>query len=122
MRLTAEDLIAYCEDPKYEARDWPDGYWPESPEPPSSEAWLASSRRLLEATEKMARIVEDPDLESLCEGPRRREGTPSHFTGSTHLARPQRLSRRTAHHSASGPERLAYELNATWRFSVVSVA
>ena len=36
MRLTAEDLIAYCEDPKYEARDWPDGYWPESPEPPSS--------------------------------------------------------------------------------------
>ncbi len=64
MRLAAEDLIAYCENPKYEARDWPDGYWPESTtEPPSSEAWSASTRRLLDATEKMARIVEDPDLD-----------------------------------------------------------
>ena len=63
MRLATEDLIVYCEDPKYEARDWPDGYWPESPEPPSSEAWSASKRRLLDATERMARIVENPDLD-----------------------------------------------------------
>ena len=63
MRLTAEDLIAYCQDPKYEARNWPDGYWPASPEPPSAEAWSVSNRRLLDATEKMARIVEDPDLD-----------------------------------------------------------
>ncbi len=63
MRLAAEDLIAYCQDPKYEARNWPDGYWPESPEPPSADAWSVSNRRLLDATEKMARIIEDPDLD-----------------------------------------------------------
>ena len=63
MRLAAADLITYCEDPKYEALDWPDGYWPESPEPPSADAWQASVRGLLDATEKMARIVEDPDLD-----------------------------------------------------------
>ena len=63
MRLAAEDLIAYCQDPAYEAPNWPDGYWPESPEPPSTDAWSVSNRRLLDATEKMARIVEDPGLD-----------------------------------------------------------
>ena len=63
MRLAAEDLIAYCEDPGYEGLDWPQGYWPESPVPPSSDAWSVSIRGLLDATEKMARIVEDPDLD-----------------------------------------------------------
>ncbi len=60
MRLAAEDLIAYCRDPDYEARAWPDGYWPESPEPPSAEAWSATARRLLDATEQMAQLIEDP--------------------------------------------------------------
>ena len=50
MRLAAEDLIAYCRDPDYEARDWPDGCWAESSQPPSSEAWSVTARRLLEAT------------------------------------------------------------------------
>ncbi len=63
MRLAAEDLIAYCQDPNYEARTWPEGYWPERPEPPSADAWSVSTRRLLEAIEKMAQIVEDPDLD-----------------------------------------------------------
>lgn len=61
MRLAAEDLIAYCETPDYEARAWPAGYWPEGPEPPSVEAWAASVRALLDATEKMAQMVEDSD-------------------------------------------------------------
>jgi hypothetical protein len=61
MRLAAEDLIAYCEEPDYEARDWPDGYWPEGPEPPSADAWSTSIRGLRDATEKMARLVEDPE-------------------------------------------------------------
>lgn len=61
MRLAAEDLVAYCTDPTYQARDWPDGYWPETPAPPSPEAWSTSGRRLIEATEQMARLVEDPD-------------------------------------------------------------
>lgn len=61
MRLAAEDLVAYCEDMTYTARDWPSGYWPESPQPPSADAWAAGVRGALDATEKMARMVEDPD-------------------------------------------------------------
>ena len=63
MRLAAEDLVAYCKDAGYEARDWPAGYWPESPAPPSSDAWSASTRQLLDATEEMARLIEDPSLD-----------------------------------------------------------
>jgi uncharacterized damage-inducible protein DinB len=60
MRRVAEDLVAYCTDPDYEEPDWPEDYWPETPEPPSERAWSASARRLLDATEEMARMVEDP--------------------------------------------------------------
>jgi len=63
MRLAAEDLVSYCTDAAYEAPSWPDGYWPEGAEPPSSEAWPESVRRLLDATERMARLVEDPALD-----------------------------------------------------------
>lgn len=61
MRLAAEDLLAYCRDSGYEELAWPEGYWPESSTPPSAEAWSASVRGLLEATERMARLVEDLD-------------------------------------------------------------
>lgn len=60
MRLAAEDLVAYCRNPDYRALEWPAGYWPASPEPPSAAAWSASTRRLVAAAEAMARLVEDP--------------------------------------------------------------
>lgn len=63
MRLAAEDLIAYCQDPHYEASTWPDGYWPNNPQPPSAEVWSTSNRRLLDTTEQMAGIVEDPNVD-----------------------------------------------------------
>ena len=63
LRLAAEDLVAYCRDPQYAPREWPAGYWPAAPEPPSAEAWSASCRGSLDATEQMARLVEDPDLD-----------------------------------------------------------
>ncbi len=75
MRLAAEDLIAYCQDPDYEAREWPAGYWPETPEPPSSESWSASGRCLLDATEQMAQMVEDPDLDLYAKVPAAKKET-----------------------------------------------
>ena len=69
MRLAAEDLIAYCQNPNYEAPNWPDGYWPKTLEPPSAEVWSTSNRHLLEATEQMAALVEDPDLDLYAQVP-----------------------------------------------------
>ena len=59
LRLAAEDLVSYCRDASYEKLGWPDGYWPETTEPPSEEAWHASVGKLLEATEAMAAMVDD---------------------------------------------------------------
>lgn len=63
LRLAAEDLLAYCSDPDYSELGWPEGYWPDGEEPPSTEAWEESVRRVLGATEAMARRLEDPDLD-----------------------------------------------------------
>lgn len=63
LRLAAEDLVAYCRDAEYAPPEWPAGYWPASPEPPSPEAWSESCRRVLEASDQLARLVEDPDLD-----------------------------------------------------------
>lgn len=61
LRLASEDLVSYCRDADYESLGWPEGYWPETNEPPAEEAWHDSVRKLLEATEAMAAIVEDPE-------------------------------------------------------------
>ena len=63
LRLAAEDLVAYCRNREYQAPEWPAGYWPETPEPPSAAAWAESCRRLLDAAEQMACLVEDPGLD-----------------------------------------------------------
>ena len=59
LRLAAEDLVSYCRDADYEKLGWPEGYWPETTEPPTEEAWHESIHRLIDATEIMAVLVED---------------------------------------------------------------
>ena len=61
LRLAAEDLVSYCRDADYEELGWPDGYWPETAAPPTEEAWHESVRKLLDATEVMAAMVEDDE-------------------------------------------------------------
>lgn len=38
LRLAAEDLVSYCTDANYEELGWPEGYWPETAEPPTTTA------------------------------------------------------------------------------------
>ena len=59
LRLAAEDLVSYCRDADYEKLGWPEGYWPQTTEPPSEEAWRESVGRLLNATDSMATMVDD---------------------------------------------------------------
>ena len=61
LRLAAEDLVSYCLNADYEDLGWPEGYWPETSEPPSVDAWHHGIRKLLEATETMAALVEDAE-------------------------------------------------------------
>lgn len=78
MRLAAEDLVRYCRDADYEELGWPEGYWPESSAPPSQQAWSESIRALLDATEAMAQLVEDPEHDLYAKVPTAEEA--SHHT------------------------------------------
>lgn len=69
LRLAAEDLVSYCLDADYEKLRWPEGYWPETTEPPTEEAWRESVRRLLDATEAMAALAEDPEHDLFAQVP-----------------------------------------------------
>ena len=42
MRIAQWDILEFSRDPKHVSPDWPDGYWPGNPEPPSSKAWEKS--------------------------------------------------------------------------------
>jgi len=40
LRLCQDDIINYCTDPgSYRSLEYPGGYWPDSPSPPSEGAW-----------------------------------------------------------------------------------
>jgi hypothetical protein len=42
MRIAQNDILEYSRDPDYVSPEFPLGYWPSSPEPPSEAAWSES--------------------------------------------------------------------------------
>jgi len=57
MRIAQWDILEFSRDPKHVSPDWPAGYWPETPEPPSAKAWEKSLKlfaRDLTAMQKLA--------------------------------------------------------------------
>ena len=66
LRLTQADLIAYLEDPGYAAPEWPAGYWPRSPEPPSAAAWDEAVAAVQDGRERLQALVQElPDPAAL---------------------------------------------------------
>ena len=64
MRLAQADLLAFCLDPAYvHALQWPDDYWPASPEPPGDAAWDESVARVRADRERLKQLVADPTLD-----------------------------------------------------------
>lgn len=63
MRIAQEDLLDFCANASYvHNRKWPDDYWPETPAPPSDQAWTASVGsyvRTREALKQLAGAVKD---------------------------------------------------------------
>lgn len=60
MRLSQRDILDYSrnDDGSYVEKEWPDEYWPQEPEPPSSRAWdeaVAAYKSDLGEIEELAR-------------------------------------------------------------------
>jgi len=60
IRIAQEDLIQYALDADWVSPDWPGGYWPADPEPPSEHAWEKSVEDLRTGLGRALELVRDP--------------------------------------------------------------
>ena len=67
LRIAQSDILDFCVNPAYvHERAWPDDYWPQSPEPPDSQAWDRSVAEYKADLEGMKDVVRtQPDLFAL---------------------------------------------------------
>ena len=59
-RLAQNDILDFCVNAKYKAKNWPADYWPKTPAPPEAAAWEKTVRDFEKETRAMAKLVEDP--------------------------------------------------------------
>lgn len=59
-RIAQLDILEFSRDPKHVSPDFPGGYWPKTPTPPSDNAWSESVAAFQRDLEEMVRLVQDP--------------------------------------------------------------
>ena len=60
MRIAQWDILEFSRDARHVSPKWPEGYWPDSAEPPSDAAWNASVRRFRADRKVMQKLIADP--------------------------------------------------------------
>jgi len=65
LRIAQWDIIDYALNPKHKSPDFPEGYWPESPEPPDSKAWDKSIAAFRQDRKKLVAALEKADILAL---------------------------------------------------------
>ncbi len=59
IRIAQYDILEFSRNPDYESPAWPEGYWPESPEPPDDKTWKQSIRQFQRDHKAMVDLVKD---------------------------------------------------------------
>jgi hypothetical protein len=90
VRLAQWDILEFSRDPKHVSPDWPLGYWPNSPEPPSAEAWDETVKKFEADTKAMQKLVADPKTDLFAKIP--------HGTGQTVLREAMMVADHNAYH------------------------
>lgn len=62
LRLAQWDIIEYALNPKHESPDFPDGYWPKSPEPSDAKSWDKSIAGFRADRKKLVAALEKADV------------------------------------------------------------
>jgi hypothetical protein len=60
LRIAQRDILEFSRSAKHESPDWPDDYWPKSPEPPTRNAWKQSVDAFRADLESMIALVSNP--------------------------------------------------------------
>jgi uncharacterized damage-inducible protein DinB len=77
LRISQQDILEFCTNPRYRERKWPDEYWPRDPAPPSEQAWDAGVRAFQHDREALRQLALSDET--------RLEATIPHGTGQTYL-------------------------------------
>ena len=65
MRLAQKDILEFCRNPKHVSPDWPEGYWPKNPAPPSAAAWDKSLREFEQDVNAAKKLVDNRKVDLL---------------------------------------------------------
>ena len=77
LRITQQDILEFCRNPKYVEKHWPDDYWPATPGPPKPGSWANSIKEFRQDQKALQRLASDPSVDLLAKIP--------HGTGQTYL-------------------------------------
>lgn len=90
MRIAQWDILQFSVDAKHVSPKWPEGYWPETEEPPSDKAWDKSVKDFLADLDKVCKLVRDPKRDLFAKIP--------HGTGQTLLREALLVADHNAYH------------------------
>jgi uncharacterized damage-inducible protein DinB len=62
LRIAQWDIVEYALNAKHKSPDFPDGYWPKSPEPPDAKAWDQSIAAFRADRKKLVAALRKADL------------------------------------------------------------
>lgn len=60
MRITLNDILEFCQNPKYEYLNWPDDYWPKEDAPADQKALDKTIAEIKTGIKTMINLVQDP--------------------------------------------------------------
>jgi hypothetical protein len=60
MRIAQWDILEFSRNPKHVSPEWPQGYWPETPQPPNAKAWAKSVKLFARDLAAMKKLVANP--------------------------------------------------------------
>jgi hypothetical protein len=60
LRIAQRDILEFSRNKSHESPKWPEGYWPKSAEPPSTEAWQESVDQFESDLKAMRHLIKNP--------------------------------------------------------------
>jgi uncharacterized damage-inducible protein DinB len=67
LRIAQEDILDFSRNKDYQAKKWPDDYWPKDEAPPSAEAWDESVKQFERDLKTMEALTNDTKHDLLAE-------------------------------------------------------
>jgi DinB superfamily len=90
LRLAQWDILEFTRNPKHVSPEWPSGYWPKSPAPPSAKAWDNSIQSFRADLRSMIKLVQNKKTDLFAPLP--------HGSGQTVLREALLLADHNAYH------------------------